>query len=212
MGRTEEVILPREQAEVIWAHEREVIESGRPRTNIVWSVEYNGKQLWLLIDLFPSYDAQGTINGTIGCGMDITALKKSQEALMVGYRQERRLRREQEELVEQLQARVAVTREPESPLQICPVCKNIRDEGGRYIALESYFKDHLGVEFSPGFCPECAEKVHREIQPQKPTCQECGSDLDVMRYTVGGRHFRRYSCPICGHTRDFVRERREKAG
>lgn len=44
-------------------------------------------------------------------------------------------------------------------LPICSNCKKIKDENGQWSTLEQYFSDRSDVEFSHGYCPECADEV-----------------------------------------------------
>ena len=44
-------------------------------------------------------------------------------------------------------------------LPICSTCKKIRDDQGYWKQLESYFHNHSGIDFSHGYCPECAAKA-----------------------------------------------------
>jgi transcriptional regulator with GAF, ATPase, and Fis domain len=44
-------------------------------------------------------------------------------------------------------------------IPMCSFCKNIRDDEGNWVEVESYVSKHSEAEFSHGFCPECA-KLH----------------------------------------------------
>lgn len=46
---------------------------------------------------------------------------------------------------------------------ICASCKSIRDEAGEWEQLESFIRDRIGIEFTHGLCPECAEKTREEL-------------------------------------------------
>jgi hypothetical protein len=45
-------------------------------------------------------------------------------------------------------------------LPICASCKKIRDDKGYWHQVESYIRDHAGVEFSHGICPECRTQLY----------------------------------------------------
>ena len=45
-------------------------------------------------------------------------------------------------------------------LPICASCKKIRDDGGYWHQVESYMRDHAGVEFSHSICPDCRVKLY----------------------------------------------------
>ncbi|MEA3212348.1 MAG: diguanylate cyclase [Chthoniobacter sp.] len=48
-------------------------------------------------------------------------------------------------------------------LPICCSCKDIRDDQGYWLQLESYFQQHSDATFSHGICPKCAEKLYPDI-------------------------------------------------
>ena len=48
-------------------------------------------------------------------------------------------------------------------LPICASCKKIRDEGGLWHHLESYFAKQFAVKFTHGICPECVRQLYPEV-------------------------------------------------
>jgi len=44
-------------------------------------------------------------------------------------------------------------------LPICAWCKQIREENGRWVKLESYISQHSGASFTHSICPDCKERV-----------------------------------------------------
>ena len=48
-------------------------------------------------------------------------------------------------------------------LPICASCKSIRDDDGYWKKLETYFREHSGIAFTHGICPECSEKYFSEM-------------------------------------------------
>jgi hypothetical protein len=48
-------------------------------------------------------------------------------------------------------------------LPICSYCKKIRDDEGHWQYLEGYISERVDTKFSHGVCPECLEKVMKEI-------------------------------------------------
>ena len=50
-----------------------------------------------------------------------------------------------------------------SLVPICAYCKKIRDDKAFWQSVENYFKVHLSLDFSHGVCPECEEKLYREL-------------------------------------------------
>lgn len=48
-------------------------------------------------------------------------------------------------------------------LPICSYCKRIRNGQGGWEQVETYIREHTAAEFSHGICPDCLEKVMREM-------------------------------------------------
>lgn len=48
-------------------------------------------------------------------------------------------------------------------VQICMKCKKIHSEGEFWSALEAYFKNNWGIDFSHGYCPACANEEMKKI-------------------------------------------------
>jgi hypothetical protein len=51
-----------------------------------------------------------------------------------------------------------------SLIPICMKCKKIRDDQQYWKALEEYFHEHIGIDFSHGVCPGCAEELYAEFR------------------------------------------------
>jgi hypothetical protein len=57
----------------------------------------------------------------------------------------------------------------EELIPICSYCKNIRDDGeaehgsGTWMKMEQYFAREADASFTHGICPECYERVMKEI-------------------------------------------------
>jgi tetratricopeptide (TPR) repeat protein len=49
-------------------------------------------------------------------------------------------------------------------LPICSSCKKIRNDGGYWIEVESFVRDHSDAEFTHGICPGCAERLYPEMR------------------------------------------------
>ena len=47
---------------------------------------------------------------------------------------------------------------------ICSYCKKIREEKGNWVPIEKYVKDVSGADASHGVCPQCYEKVARQLE------------------------------------------------
>ncbi len=204
-GRAMIDIYSPEQAEAFWKDDLEVIGSGRPKRNIVEPMDSKGRTLWLQTDKIPYRDSRGNIIGIIGFSLDITARKKAEDALRAAYAEEQQMRRGQEQLVEQLKAALEKIRTLDSLLPICAVCKKIRDEKGEWQFMENYISERTAAQFTHGYCPECAEKLRKDIRSRPAVCEMCGNSLTMLRYVDGDKHFRRYTCEKCGYSKEYVR-------
>jgi amino acid permease len=49
-------------------------------------------------------------------------------------------------------------------IPICSSCKNIRDDAGYWNQLESYIDEHSEARFSHGLCPDCSERMIKELK------------------------------------------------
>jgi hypothetical protein len=47
-------------------------------------------------------------------------------------------------------------------IPICARCKKIRGDDEYWKSVETYFNDFLGVDFTHGFCPDCANKFYSD--------------------------------------------------
>lgn len=48
-------------------------------------------------------------------------------------------------------------------IPICCSCKSVRDDGGYWQAVESWFAGRSGASFTHGICPECVQKLYPEL-------------------------------------------------
>ena len=195
-------LFPREEARDLREWDLKVMESGKP-VGVVHQVKINGDRRWVRIDRAPYFDAKGNIIGTVGSAIDLTPMIKSREALPAANREAEGRANEQARPAEGLKYEPINLCLLNCLIPICSVCKKIRDEDGQWHILENYFTVHTGTRFTHGYCPKCAEKMLHELQPIKTVCKRCGCDLEITRYVIKGRHFRRYSCPECGYSQEW---------
>lgn len=47
---------------------------------------------------------------------------------------------------------------------ICSYCKKIREQSGNWVPIEKYVKDVSGADASHGVCPECYERIAKELE------------------------------------------------
>ena len=79
-GRSACDILPG-HAELYWEHDRDVIESGNAKRNIIEPIETTNGLRWIRADKIPSRDGRGRLTGIIGFAVDITEQKLLQDEL-----------------------------------------------------------------------------------------------------------------------------------
>lgn len=70
-------------AEDYWRDDVDVMESGQPKRNIIEPLETPDGIKWLKTDKIPYRDEGGHIAGVIGFAVDITELKRTEDALRV---------------------------------------------------------------------------------------------------------------------------------
>jgi PAS domain S-box-containing protein len=158
-GRSLYELYPRDQAEAYWKDDKEVMASGKPKRDILESMDHKSGRLWVRTDKIPYRNAQGVIIGTIGFSIEITAQKNMEDELRAAYEEEQQLRLEHEQLADQLRSALKRIRTLDSLLPVCAVCKKIRDENGHWHHMVSYISSRTDTQFSHGYCPECAQKA-----------------------------------------------------
>ena len=67
---------------------------------------------------------------------------------------------ERQRIVSKLLALLAEYGAEDLYLPICANCKKIRDKQNRWNPPEVFFRDHLGLEFTHGICPDCNETLY----------------------------------------------------
>jgi PleD family two-component response regulator len=80
----------------------------------------------------------------------------------------RRLQRELERRVAELEAALAQVHTLSGLLPICARCKAIRDDKGYWQKVETYVEAHSEAEFSHGLCPQCARALYPELYEDEP--------------------------------------------
>jgi len=146
-------IYAREQAEAYWRDDKEVIESGEPKLNVIESIETSKGRLWVQVNKVPYRDALGHIEGIIGFAVDIT--------------ERRRAEAEKEKLIAELQKALSDVKTLSGLLPICSNCKKIRNDEGYWEQIEGYIRNRSDADFSHGICPDCAKKIYPEIFDKK---------------------------------------------
>ncbi len=73
-------LYPKEQAEAFWKDDKEIIESGKSRMNIIEPMDSPDGLRWVQTDKIPYIDSDGKLIGVIGFTLDITERKKAEDA------------------------------------------------------------------------------------------------------------------------------------
>jgi PAS domain S-box-containing protein len=73
-----------------------------------------------------------------------------------------RAQAERERLIAELTDALAKIKTLTGLLPMCSSCKKIRDEAGKWTALERYIRDRTDADFTHGICPECAMRLYPE--------------------------------------------------
>jgi len=61
-------------------------------------------------------------------------------------------------------------------IPICAICKKVRNDRDYWVLVESYFKEHLDVDFSHGLCPDCYKKQKDVLERMIRAEQSGGGD------------------------------------
>ena len=110
------------------------------------SLELREGDQWFHVTTDPVLDEKGELIGAVHIVRDIN--------------EQKRLSLEREELLEKLQAANSEIVTLHGLLPICASCKNIRDDKGYWIQIESYIETRSEAHFSHGICPDCALKLY----------------------------------------------------
>jgi PAS domain S-box-containing protein len=82
------------------------------------------------------------------------------DGLIADVTKQRKIEKEREDLIAQLQAALKEIKTLSGMLPICAACKKIRDDKGYWNQIESYIQKHSEAEFSHGMCPDCLDKLY----------------------------------------------------
>ncbi|MFZ5802827.1 MAG: PAS domain S-box protein [Candidatus Omnitrophota bacterium] len=80
-GRSVFDLYPKEQAEAYWQDDRAVLASGQPKYGIVEAMEARGERKIVSTNKVPYVNEKGEMIGIIGFSVDITEIKRAEEAL-----------------------------------------------------------------------------------------------------------------------------------
>ncbi len=80
------------------------------------------------------------------CGLNLTERKQAEK--------------EKEKIIEELRKSLEEIKSLRGILPICAKCKNIRNDEGYYVQIESYIQKHSEAVFSHGLCPKCSDELY----------------------------------------------------
>lgn len=106
----------------------------------------DGSKSHFIITGRPFLDANNETIGIVESFQDVSDWKHAEEA--------------KEDLIEELQKSLEEVNLLSGFLPICASCKKVRDDQGYWNQIESYIREHSGVEFSHGICPDCAKRLY----------------------------------------------------
>jgi PAS domain S-box-containing protein len=160
-GYTAEELIDRKRpADVVLPEDVSTLEENmRKRLSAeVRSIHYNLKGIKkdrsaISIEVYGSRTIYRGRPAVIGTLLDSTKRKKNEN--------------ERERLIDELKEALSKVRTLSGMLPICSSCKKIRDDKGYWNQVEEYIAEHSSAVFSHGFCPECALKMHEEIDKKK---------------------------------------------
>ncbi|MGC9976652.1 MAG: hypothetical protein ABSC57_08075 [Syntrophales bacterium] len=79
--------------------------------------------------------------------------------------------REKERLIKELKDAGSIKALP-GLIPICAGCKNIRNDDGYWIQVESYLKSHCNLNFTHSICPDCVKNLYPEFFRNKKVDEE----------------------------------------
>lgn len=123
----------------------ETLETGRPG---VYEVQMNRK-------------GGGTIDILLsGSRLKVGDDSKKTVAIFTDISNIKRLEKEREDIIAQLQEALDSIKTLSGLVPICASCKKIRDDTGYWNQIEHYIEKHSDAQFSHGVCPDCADQIY----------------------------------------------------
>lgn len=120
----------------------------------------NQDSRWLL------HGREGTKTPIWSSGAPIRDKKEHFRGLVLVFRDislQRQAEKEKDSLIAELEKAMRKVKLLSGLLPICASCKKIRDDKGYWNQIEAYIKSHSEAEFSHSICPDCMEKLYRNL-------------------------------------------------
>jgi preprotein translocase subunit YajC len=92
------------------------------------------------------------------------SLSSANISLQKEINERKRVEKEREKLINELQEALDKVKTLSGLLPICSSCKKIRDENGYWNQIEVYIHDHSEADFSHSICPGCAKKLYPDLE------------------------------------------------
>ncbi len=92
--------------------------------------------------------------------LDVDRIPIREYVLFRDITERRRIEAERTQLLSELQETVANLKTLRGLLPICAICKNVRDDDGYWIQIESYVRKHSDADFQHGLCESCRAEVY----------------------------------------------------
>ena len=93
----------------------------------------------------------------------VAEIKKELILAQAEIERRKKLEKEREKLIIQLQQAVSEIKTLQGFLPICANCKKIRDDEGYWQQIEKYIEDRSDAQFSHSICPECTRKLYPDL-------------------------------------------------
>jgi len=109
-----------------------------------------GERIDFEINMVVMKNGDEDIVGAVSSIRDISERKKQEQ--------------EQEKIIKKLKKKKIEVKKLKGLLPLCSWCKKIRDDNGYWHQLESYIASQTKAVVTHGICPECAERVNKELE------------------------------------------------
>ncbi len=145
------------EPEEIWAAVE--IALGKPVPTVVPRESFRGDHLRLVTDkltqkVFELENLNSTLEGRVmERTRELNEVNAALQAETAGHLQ----------TIAELELALTKVRTLSGLLPICCSCKDIRNDQGYWLQLESYFQEHSDARFSHGICPKCAQKLYPDL-------------------------------------------------
>ncbi len=95
--------------------------------------------------------------------LNMRSLREALGRLRAEVAERKAMEAEREKLIAELRDSLASVRTLSGLLPICASCKKIRDDQGYWSRVEEYISHRSGARFTHGLCPDCEEKLYRDL-------------------------------------------------